>query len=149
MATPSLLSVCLQRCESEADFTLTFRRLALAAESPGEQTALRELFAATSEIDGWLQDWQERLAYDPQTVAERLAGMRAVNPAFVPRNHRVEAALNAASESGDYSQFREFLSILQRPYYLTPAWLRIDPTFAPLRGNPKFEKLVANGAATT
>jgi serine/tyrosine/threonine adenylyltransferase len=102
--------------QSEADFTLTFRRLAFAPESPGEQTALRELFAATSEIDGWLQDWQERLAYDPQTVAERLAGMRAVNPAFVPRNHRVEAALNAASESGDYSPFREFLSILQRPY---------------------------------
>jgi serine/tyrosine/threonine adenylyltransferase len=102
--------------QSEADFTLTFRRLALAAESPGEHTALRELFAATSEIDPWLRDWQERLACDPLTVAERLAGMRAVNPAFVPRNHRVEAALNAASESGDYSPFREILSILQRPY---------------------------------
>jgi uncharacterized protein YdiU (UPF0061 family) len=87
--------------QSEADFTLTFRRLAFAPESPGEQTALRELFAATSEIDGWLQNWQERLAYDSQTVAERLAGMRAANPAFIPRNHRVEAALNAASESGD------------------------------------------------
>ena len=40
-------------------------------------------------------------------------------------------------------------SILQRPYYLTPAWLRIDPTFAPLRGNARFVKLVAGGAATT
>jgi tetratricopeptide (TPR) repeat protein len=33
--------------------------------------------------------------------------------------------------------------ILQRPYYLTPAWLRIEPTFAPLKGNARFEKLVA------
>lgn len=102
--------------QSEADFTLTFRRLTLAAESPGKQTELRELFAATSDIDGWLLGWQERLTCDPQTVDERVASMRAVNPAFIPRNHRVEAALNAASESGDYRPFRELLGILQRPY---------------------------------
>jgi len=33
--------------------------------------------------------------------------------------------------------------LLKIPYFLTPAWLRIDPTFAPLKGNPRFEKLVA------
>ena len=37
--------------------------------------------------------------------------------------------------------------LLQRPYFLTPAWLRIDPTFAPLRGNPRFEKLVSEDGA--
>jgi eukaryotic-like serine/threonine-protein kinase len=31
--------------------------------------------------------------------------------------------------------------LLKKPYYLTPAWLRIDPSFKPLRGNPRFEKL--------
>jgi hypothetical protein len=31
------------------------------------------------------------------------------------------------------------------PYFLTKAWLRIDPTFDPLRGNPGFQKLVAGG----
>jgi serine/threonine-protein kinase len=33
--------------------------------------------------------------------------------------------------------------LLHQPFYLSPAWLRIDPTFGPLRGNPRFEKLAA------
>jgi serine/threonine-protein kinase len=33
--------------------------------------------------------------------------------------------------------------LLKIPYYLSPGWLRIDPTFAPLKGNPRFERLIA------
>lgn len=102
--------------DSEVDFTLTFRKLTHAAENPGRHAALQELFAGSLDIDGWLRDWQERLLRDPQTVAERVASMRGVNPAFIPRNHRVGAALTAASEGGDYGPFRELLGILQRPY---------------------------------
>ena len=102
--------------DAEADFTLTFRKLALAAEIRGEQTALCELFAETSGINNWLRDWHRRLACDPQSVGERVAGMRRVNPAFIPRNHRVEAALNAASEGSDFEPFYQLLGILQRPY---------------------------------
>jgi hypothetical protein len=31
------------------------------------------------------------------------------------------------------------------PYYLSPGWLRIDPTFSQLKGNPRFDRLVAGG----
>jgi uncharacterized protein YdiU (UPF0061 family) len=101
--------------ESRADFTLTFRRLALMAADPGQLPRFRELFATSSAIDSWLGAWQERLAQDPRSSAERAASMRATNPAFIPRNHRVDAALKAA-ESGDYAPFRKLLGILQRPY---------------------------------
>jgi uncharacterized protein YdiU (UPF0061 family) len=100
---------------AEADFTLTFRSLAEAAKSPGEPTRWRPLFAESPDFDGWLQDWQERLAGDPQSTSARVERMRAASPAFIPRNHRVQAALDAA-ESGDYTLFRMLLAVLQRPY---------------------------------
>ena len=100
---------------AEADFTLTFRSLSKAAESPGEPARWRTLFVASPELDGWLRDWQERLAGDPQSTSDRVESMRAVSPAFIPRNHRVQAALDAA-ESGDYALFRTLHAILQRPY---------------------------------
>ncbi len=104
---------------SRADFTLTFRRLALLAEDLGQEARLRELFSATSGIEEWLQDWRLRLTHDPQSAAERVKGMRAASPAFIPRNHRVEFALSAA-ERGDLAPFHKLLGILQRPYEEQP-----------------------------
>ena len=46
----------------------------------------------------------------------RARAMRTVNPAFIPRNHRVEQVLNAAIEYGDFSPFAEMLTVLSRPY---------------------------------
>jgi serine/tyrosine/threonine adenylyltransferase len=100
---------------AEADFTLTFRRLTRAAEGLSEETALNELFAEAPDLPAWLRDWRERLAGDPQSAADRVASMLRVNPAFIPRNHRVEAALNAAS-GGDLKPFHQLLEVLQRPY---------------------------------
>lgn len=104
----------------EADFTLTFRRLADVAERPADQDHLRELFTQSTPIDAWLQDWNARLERDPNTASERAANMRWVNPEFIPRNHRVQAALDTAAESGDLEPFRKLLAILQRPYEHQP-----------------------------
>ncbi len=100
---------------AHADFTLTFRGLAAAAEDPDDQ-ALRTLFGDSAELPTWLSDWRQRLAREPQTAADRAADMRRVNPAFIPRNHRVEAALNAATDDGDMAPFHRLLAIVQRPY---------------------------------
>src|SRR4029077_163207 len=80
-----------------------------------DEQQLREAFGENSLLDDWLRSWRQRLAIDPATVAQRAVGMRGANPAFIPRTHRVQAALDAA-DSADYALFRKLLGILQRPY---------------------------------
>jgi len=104
-----------------ADFTLTFRMLAVAADDSDGQRQLRTLFTDSTGLDEWLHEWRQFLARDPQPAAERAAGMRAANPAFIARNHRVQAALDAA-ERGDYGPFHTLHAILQRPYADQPAF---------------------------
>ena len=103
-----------------ADFTLTFRKLGVSAETPDGDDALRQLFSGASGLDDWLRDWRERLKRDPQGATERAANMRQTNPAYIPRNHRVEAALNAASERADLEPFSRLLVILQNPFEEQP-----------------------------
>jgi uncharacterized protein YdiU (UPF0061 family) len=114
-----------------ADFTLTFRRLARCAEEPTHDASLLELFAPSSGIADWLRCWRERLAGEPQNAAERAANMRRVNPAFIPRNHRVEAALEAASTHGDFGPFLKLLNILEHPYDDQPGCEEFEQPPAP------------------
>jgi uncharacterized protein YdiU (UPF0061 family) len=100
---------------SEADFTLTFRALTVAADSADDTKSEPAAFGASRELGEWMRDWRIRLRGDAQSTEERIATMRTANPAFIPRNHRVQAALNAA-DLGDYRLFYETLDILRRPY---------------------------------
>jgi serine/tyrosine/threonine adenylyltransferase len=107
---------------NHADFTLTFRRMCAAAETADGGAEVRELFARPEAWDDWAQRWRERLAEEPQTPQEHAALMRQANPAFVLRNHRVEAALAAAIEHNDSRPFEELLLVLSRPYEDQPAF---------------------------
>ncbi len=54
--------------------------------------------------------------------------MRAVNPAFIPRNHRIEAVIQAAVQRNDFAPFEELLAVLATPYQDQPALARYaDP----------------------
>jgi uncharacterized protein YdiU (UPF0061 family) len=107
--------------ENKADFTLTFRALCDAAADPAADTAVRRLFADPAGYDGWAAAWRQRLGQEPQDGATRRAAMRAVNPAFIPRNHRVEAVIEAAVTRDDFAPFEELLAVLARPYDDQPA----------------------------
>jgi serine/tyrosine/threonine adenylyltransferase len=100
---------------SDADFTLTFRRLCDAAADPQADSGVRDLFVDRQAYDAWASQWRTRLERDPQTPAERAARMRDTSPAVIPRNHRVEQALNAAVEN-DFGPFEAILRVLERPY---------------------------------
>jgi serine/tyrosine/threonine adenylyltransferase len=102
--------------ENAADFTLTFRRLCDAAADEKADADLRALFANPAAYDSWASRWRSRLAVERFDPDARAQAMRTVNPAFVPRNHRVEQALDAAIEYGDFSPFAELLTVLSRPY---------------------------------
>jgi uncharacterized protein YdiU (UPF0061 family) len=96
--------------EAGADFTLTFRRL-----SEGGPEAAREGFAEPAAFEAWAARWRERLAAEGRAEPEALDAMRRVNPAVIPRNHRVEAAL-AAAHAGDLAPLDALWDAVRRPF---------------------------------
>ena len=102
--------------QAQADFTLAFRLLCHAAD--GKDTAFLALFAEPETVKAWLIRWRERLAREPDAEA-RTAAMQAVNPAVIPRNHRIEEAIAAALQ-GDLSLFKALLQALRKPFEELP-----------------------------
>ena len=127
----SALAADLLECmaANRADFTLTFRRLCGAAAEPEGDVGVRALFVDPSSYDAWAAGWRRRLEEEPVPAEARAAAMRMANPAFIPRNHIVEAALNAAVWRQDFQPFEKLLDVVSRPYedrpdrerYTTPA----------------------------
>ena len=101
---------------NRADFTLTFRRLCDAATDPAGHAEVRALFADAGAYDMWSVGWRNRMNEESVSEQERAVTMRMVNPAYIPRNHLVEAALNAAVERQDFQPFEKLLDVVSRPY---------------------------------
>jgi uncharacterized protein YdiU (UPF0061 family) len=128
--------------EGEADFTLVFRHLSGALES-GDDEAVSRHFNQTEAIVSWLRDWRARLRnqglidLDGESTnrrrslrktirtntlgvrdvdhAEVTALMRRMNPVFIPRNHRIEEAIQAGND-GDFAPFHRLNDVLQNPF---------------------------------
>ncbi len=100
----------------KVDYTLAWRRLADAAQ--GDEAPLRALFGEPGAPDGWLARWKARCENEDGAARDigRAKAMRQSNPFVIPRNHRVEEALAAASNEGDLGPFERLLSALHRPF---------------------------------
>ena len=92
---------------TRADFTLTFRALA-----DGDAAAAH--VSDPGAWDSWAPVWRARLAREPDPDGAP-ARIRAANPAFIPRNHQVEAMIQAALD-GDFAPFHRLLTVLARPF---------------------------------
>jgi len=99
---------------NKVDYTLAFRYLTNSVL--GDEEPLRALFSDASAYDRWSQHWRARLARESMAPIARVESMRRANPAFIPRNHRVEEALSAAVERDDYAPFDTLLNILAHPF---------------------------------
>lgn len=96
------------------DFTLTFRNLARVLR--GERDAVRENVVDIEAYDAWQHRWLDRID-DGEATAD---AMDSVNPLYIPRNHLVEQALEAA-QNDDLQPFEQLLSVIREPYAERPA----------------------------
>jgi uncharacterized protein YdiU (UPF0061 family) len=96
--------------KGEADFTNTFRALSgtTRRRRGGVQRSRRARAHGSAA-------WRARLAREGRDEAARVAAMQAVNPALIPRNHRVEEAISAAL-AGDFAPFERLVAVLARPF---------------------------------
>jgi Uncharacterized conserved protein len=96
-----------------ADYTNTFRALTL------DRLEDTDLYTS-AEFTEWYKIWQERLGRQKELKESSFQLMRNSNPVLIPRNHRVEEALEAAVNQGDYSVMKRFLDALSSPYAYSP-----------------------------
>lgn len=105
--------------EQAVDFTLLFHSLpgaVLASDKAGQTEAL---FQDASGWQSWAPRWRQRLQAEQQTAEQIAAFIQSVNPAVIPRNHRIEQAIQAAGERQDFSDFHRLNRILASPFLVT------------------------------
>ncbi|HYE33050.1 MAG TPA: YdiU family protein [Methylomirabilota bacterium] len=90
------------------DFTNTFRDLS------GDLTSAVRC-AGSDQVQAWRERWQARLSRQSEDLQEAQKLMRANNPAFIPRNHKVEEALEAATNN-DLGPLNRLLGVLANPF---------------------------------
>ena len=101
----------------KCDFTLAFR--ALAERAGKEQvTSISPLFAFPPAFSAWMERWENRCA--AEDLSGRQHDMLRTNPAKIPRNHLVEAAIRSATEDNDFGPFHQLVDTLAAPFELKP-----------------------------
>ena len=101
--------------DNKSDYTLTFLYLSDIIKGKGDNL-FKQQFLKPNQISNWLKEWKE-LIKDENLANKAIAfSMEGSNPVFIPRNHLVERAIEAAVESNDFSEMKTLLTILSKPY---------------------------------
>ncbi len=112
----------------DIDFTLFFRNLTRVAA--GEDVAtVAAMFRESESFTWWFDRWRDATGSNP-----RVSDMRAANPILIPRNHRIEQAIQAGY-AGDFAPFHRLVDALAHPY-------AEQPQYADLESPPRPEEVV-------
>jgi uncharacterized protein YdiU (UPF0061 family) len=95
--------------EHKADYTNTF--IALSTSSYKEESAFRN-----EAFESWVSKWENRIGASNGLPQVSRILMQNTNPAYIPRNHKVESALYNAQANDDYKEFYALLAVLSDPY---------------------------------
>ena len=99
---------------THADFTLSFRRLALVGSSSDAPDAGRDHFVDPLGYDTWIADYRARLCAEQSDDAKRALAMNAVNPLYMLRNHLAQQVIEQA-QAGDASGIDALRRVLMQP----------------------------------
>ncbi|MDO9355310.1 MAG: YdiU family protein [Solirubrobacteraceae bacterium] len=112
------------------DFTQFFR--GLSASLTGSDARVRAQFPEVDGFDRWAARWRETLAEQGVSHADAAEQMDRVNPVYIPRNHLVQEALDAAT-GGDLAPFAAMLKVLEEPFTERPG---LEAWAAPQQDDP-------------
>ena len=111
-ALTKLLRIML---DNKSDYTLTFRYLSEIIKGKRD-SSFKQQFLEHNQISNWLKEWKELIKDQDLAKKEIVLSMESSNPVFIPRNHLVERAIEAAVENNDFSKMKTLLTILSKPY---------------------------------
>ena len=101
--------------DNKSDYTLTFRYLSEIIK--GKRDSLfKQQFLEHNQISNWLKEWKELIKDQNLAKKEIALSIENSNPVFIPRNHLIERAIEAAVENNDFSEMKTLLTILSKPY---------------------------------
>ena len=106
--------------ENKTDYTLTFRYLSDAIENDTGNSNFEKQFLSPNKIGEWLTNWRKRLKIQSVSFKKIKMSMQKENPAFIPRNHRIEKAIYEAVDNNDYSYMDHLILLLNKPYQDQP-----------------------------
>jgi len=132
--TPLIDDLLRRLALNHVDFSVFFRALCDSAEDASADARTAALFEDPAAFHGFAESWRKRLRLDHVEPAPRARAMRLVNPAFIPRNHRIEQAIIAGT-NGNFEPFETLVRVLARPY-------EDQPEFASLAEPPQVSERV-------
>ena len=103
--------------QHQPDFTNTFRQLAKAIDSEAHQDLLLTMLGNQPQSKQWITDWLFCITHQNIDINKIKTNMNQVNPAYIPRNHLVEKAIQGCIENDDHSFIDSLLTVICRPYH--------------------------------